>query len=347
MQQSKEKTAEPSMEDILASIRKIISEEPAGAKPIAAAHPIAAPETAAPKSMPPQRPLTASTPAGAVPLPAAPSNPAPSRLSDIVRELAPTAVPVSSISTASFHDDMADLVEGGPIEETPVAKVAPAPNSVAAPEPAAFRPSMTEPPASKAGSTVLASSKGPAPAASAFEAKAKAAAPTGSQRPAVDFGAFIPSTAESIGMTSPRPAALSMGAEFRSVDPSRNPARAARVEPVTADPVPVPAQALAEPLIEATDRPSDNATDPVAAAQNALGQLAMGFAAQAPEAVPATLAPRPAAVVPDAGAGRKSLDDSIVDMLRPMLRDWLDAHLPEMVEKALRQEMSAERHDND
>ena len=85
----------------------------------------------------------------------------------------------------------------------------------------------------------------------------------------------------------------------------------------------------------------------MAAAQNALGQLAMGFAAQAPEAVPATLAPRPAAVVSDAGAGRKSLDDSIVDMLRPMLRDWLDAHLPEMVEKALRQEMSAERHDND
>ena len=77
---------------------------------------------------------------------------------------------------------------------------------------------------------------------------------------------------------------------------------------------------------------ADLGHDPVAAAQSALGALAMGFA----------VSPQPsAAVSKDPGTGRKSLDDAIVDMLRPMLRDWLDSHLPEMVEKALRQEMSA------
>jgi len=37
---------------------------------------------------------------------------------------------------------------------------------------------------------------------------------------------------------------------------------------------------------------------------------------------------------------RKTLDDTIVDMLRPMISDWLDGNLPEMVEKALRQELA-------
>jgi len=33
------------------------------------------------------------------------------------------------------------------------------------------------------------------------------------------------------------------------------------------------------------------------------------------------------------------LEDGIATMLRPLLREWLDAHLPRMVEKALKEEL--------
>jgi cell pole-organizing protein PopZ len=39
-------------------------------------------------------------------------------------------------------------------------------------------------------------------------------------------------------------------------------------------------------------------------------------------------------------AGGRTLDDVVADMLRPMLRQWLDENLPGMIEKALREEMA-------
>jgi cell pole-organizing protein PopZ len=41
---------------------------------------------------------------------------------------------------------------------------------------------------------------------------------------------------------------------------------------------------------------------------------------------------------PDAGAN--TLDGLVRDMLRPMLKDWLDAHLPEMVERLVAREVA-------
>ena len=43
--------------------------------------------------------------------------------------------------------------------------------------------------------------------------------------------------------------------------------------------------------------------------------------------------------LPLAPAGPRSLEDTIATMLRPLLREWLDANLPRMVEKALREEL--------
>ena len=135
-----------------------------------------------------------------------------------------------------------------------------------------------------------------------------------------------------------------MGAEFRTVEPARvpTPTRVTAVEPevvattaraqASAAPANVSAMSVpsAGPLDEAIG--ADLGSDPVAEAQSALGALAMGFAVSAPT---------PAGAADNSSTGRKSLDDAIVEMLRPMLRDWLDSHLPDMVEKALRQEMSA------
>ena len=36
----------------------------------------------------------------------------------------------------------------------------------------------------------------------------------------------------------------------------------------------------------------------------------------------------------------KTLEDAVVDLLRPMLRNWLDENMPRIVEKALRIEVA-------
>lgn len=42
-----------------------------------------------------------------------------------------------------------------------------------------------------------------------------------------------------------------------------------------------------------------------------------------------------------AGGAVRTLDDTIIDLLRPMIRQWLDDNMPRMVEKALRIELAA------
>lgn len=357
MQQSNEAPAEPSMEDILASIRKIISEEPAAAKQHFSAR--------QPGKLPPVSPGAAQEP-GAAQYPVTPPQPdgaTQSRLSDIVRELAPAAVPVSAISTASFHDDMADLVEGGGTSTAPSMKMAEASFKASIPEANVFRPiAQAEPavavkPALRPEPVAPAPMARPAPNIPAPILAQQASSAQAPQKVAADFGAFIPSSAESIGMTSPRPLPISLGSEFRNVEPVRVPAPARIVKP---DPQPAIAEARATfngagsvAVDDDGDIASAAESDSVAAAQSALGALAMGFAAPAP--MPAntsvsTVAPVQTEVAVHASempaaleTGRKSLDDSIVDMLRPMLRDWLDSHLPEMVEKALAQELRDRR----
>ena len=159
-------------------------------------------------------------------------------------------------------------------------------------------------------------------------------------------------------MTSPRPLPISLGAEFRNVEPQRTPAppRPARPEPLQG--VAPDVQKNLDADEAAPDHTHDHASashagdnDPVAAAQSALGALAIGFAAPAQTATSVStverarddVSLRPSDTSPAIETGRKSLDDSIVDMLRPMLRDWLDAHLPEMVEKALNEELRDKR----
>ena len=89
-----------------------------------------------------------------------------------------------------------------------------------------------------------------------------------------------------------------------------------------------------EPVVET------GADDAVAAAQSALGALALGLAAPSSSMVVTTPQPEPVAMQTAAQPRRQTLDDAVIDMLRPMVREWLDAHLPEMVEQALRLEMA-------
>lgn len=313
MQQVNGKGAEPSMDDILASIRKIISEDPPGAKSSV------------------QRPVAVAPPAPSLPLapavPAAAAKPAvPTRLSDIMRELAPSAVPVSAPSPA-YHDDIADMVEGGVNGAEPSRLPAMGERLHAGAEPKTLSPpsSLVSPPVP----TLFATPEPPIPATARMEALR-----TG------DLGAFVPKTADMARNLTPRLPPLPAAAEVRAPElaPSFTPMRHELApEPEMPEHAAVeqdePMSSMAAPEPMALD-----GADTDRAAQSALGALAVGLAAPANIAV--SPASDPMAMATD-GALRRPLDDAILDMLRPMVRDWLDAHLPAMVDKALKEQLAA------
>lgn len=59
----------------------------------------------------------------------------------------------------------------------------------------------------------------------------------------------------------------------------------------------------------------------------------------APEVSPKSAPETAKAAAPEAATSR-TLEDAVADLLRPMLSDWLDANLPRIVEKALRDELA-------
>ena len=66
--------------------------------------------------------------------------------------------------------------------------------------------------------------------------------------------------------------------------------------------------------------------------------------AEAPKTPKSPTADNSSSVSPDPVDGATSartLEDAVAEMLRPMLREWLDANLPQIVEKALRAEIAA------
>ena len=53
-----------------------------------------------------------------------------------------------------------------------------------------------------------------------------------------------------------------------------------------------------------------------------------------------TAAVSPAAAAPTPHAGGRTMEDVVLEALRPMLKDWLDANLPGMVEAMVAKEIS-------
>lgn len=53
-----------------------------------------------------------------------------------------------------------------------------------------------------------------------------------------------------------------------------------------------------------------------------------------------TAAVTPAAATPAPAAGGRTMEDVVLEALRPMLKDWLDANLPAMVEAMVAKEIS-------
>lgn len=77
------------------------------------------------------------------------------------------------------------------------------------------------------------------------------------------------------------------------------------------------------------------------APEELVSEASADAARQSLEALTAAVAPAVAAatVAAPAPAGR-TMEDVVLDALRPMLKDWLDAHLPALVEAMVAKEIS-------
>ena len=94
---------------------------------------------------------------------------------------------------------------------------------------------------------------------------------------------------------------------------------------------------------EEDDAVAESALDDsgAATAQEELVSVASADAArQSLEALPGAMAPAAAAAAATVPAGGRSLEDVVVDAMRPMLKQWLDANLPAMVESMVAREIS-------
>ena len=366
---------ESSMEEILASIRRIISEDVGAAPP---------PEAFRPE--PVRKPMAASAPAMRAP------EYAPPPMRQPQAELPPPPASMRAAAhmrptgeLATEEDDILDLgANYSALTRTPLAPSAPAPMRVAEPmrnvRQAAPRPAAPmAPPAARLTRGVpqpepeLALAEEPAAPIVPDMAVLVAAAPyiddelIGSDSPApatFEPAAFEPAAVvvEAIDVVSdepaPAPAAVEMAAFMH--EPAAPPA----VDPVAiAAAVPVPAEAAAhvEPAYAAAVHVAPLPAEPVEVAIAATpvheppqSELAPETAASLALAVAAVEPPAPVVQPPTVQAmpvqaevaasvvlptvaisAARTMEDTVAEMLRPMLREWLDANMPRIVEKAL------------
>ncbi|KTE38985.1 MULTISPECIES: DUF2497 domain-containing protein [unclassified Sphingopyxis] len=96
-----------------------------------------------------------------------------------------------------------------------------------------------------------------------------------------------------------------------------------------------------EDILELSDAEDDYDPAPEAGGAEELVSPASADAArQSLEALTAAVAPAVAAAVTAPAAAGRTLEDVVTDALRPMLKDWLDANLPTMVEAMVAKEIS-------
>ncbi len=338
--------AEPTMEEILASIRKIIADEPGQTRkspdPLAV-NPLIKPAASASSI---QVPSSRDAVFGDAVTPAAPD--------PVFRSEAAKSAPIA------IKDDLADLLDAPTVAAAPAADhwaslkslrsapapEAPAPVSEQSAPPAAVK---SEPPA-----PVAAASTGPLARKSGFwpPSPTVAAPATHSSIPAATFATLAVSApaSESAPVVTPTPAiSVALSVPLPSSKPMSFSAPA--VEAVVA---PAAAAVSAKTSVTLSGTPASDAAAALDAL--ALGLAAFGSeqkkpatakAATPPAPVPAavaaietkapviTVAPAPAS---SAAPAVRSLEDVISDMMRPMLQQWLTDNMPRIVEKALRVE---------
>jgi cell pole-organizing protein PopZ len=351
------KATEPSMEEILASIRKIIAEDPTGA----------APPQPAPSRMPAAPPVSARP--GQPLLPASAQRPLP--------EGPPPHTAGERRKAADLDADLADLLGSIPPRSPGLPPAPPAPADGPADPKLGQRPQrqpgkangaagqmpagapalqQTHRPLSEALSRARAaerpSSADGAPALPAAPAQASQDADLARRGrvapPPLAEPAPAPGGERSVERAIAQPAQPpSSGRGSESKRPSLEPTKVS--EPAAELPA---AGAAVDPRGRQAESDS-SAAKPVSAktggqpvtAPDAVSAAAAAVARKVAATIPATAVPsRPfgasRAAAGAAGEATRTLEDTVAELLRPMLRQWLETNMPRIVEKALRVEIA-------
>ena len=97
------------------------------------------------------------------------------------------------------------------------------------------------------------------------------------------------------------------------------------------------------PSVEVTLKPAPAAAAPVAAPRSDATPAAAPSSKPEPPAIETALAIlEPASNVPSTHV--RSMEDTVADLLRPLLKSWLAENMPKIVERALRREMTEQTH---
>ncbi|KQW27459.1 hypothetical protein ASC71_17835 [Rhizobium sp. Root1240] len=154
-------------------------------------------------------------------------------------------------------------------------------------------------------------------------------------RPAADAPQVAPAVAETRQVAPPVPEQVAMPAAVQApaIEPERRDGPQVRIETRTEEPRAPSFDAIAMHL--AADRAAEPATENQATASTGTDLTALISAATV-EHVSRSFSDLAAAID---GQERRSLDEMAEEMLRPMLKDWLDDNLPTLVERLVREEI--------
>ena len=298
------------MEEILASIRRIISEDAAPPKPQPA--PLARQANYAPQTVAFNGPMVsfsakplAQSHASQLPsmAPAPPPEPLPANDDDEILDLGTNYAAVTrALPPANLAGPLVARFEPGEYSLPEPAANAPTPAAPASLAPRVWTGALDSLDLPPAQQTPPQSDEPAAPTVAALDASALDFAPIPAEPPAV--------LAESAPMVA---TSLAGSIEPFEALPDRLDAQAIDLQPVTAQP--------ALSVVE---------TERVSAAP-----VFAPFSAAHSE--PAATAEPAVAATAQTAAPARTLEDAVADLLKPMLRDWLDANMPRIVEKMARE----------
>jgi uncharacterized protein len=337
------KPVEPSMEEILASIRKIIAEEPIGTRPDPAGQKAKPPPKlgSVPEALAIDDVLDMAGGAGVYPGPQGHNGGASNGGTDKSRSLGkPVASPASGNAASASHGIGAPGANGGG------GSIGTATRATAAEEAKPASPDRSGP----FGATIADQPAEADASADRFAARPGGALSEARQKVERHLGS-LPDVAERpapLGLRSIREPRLDTSRAGAGGLLGRVAAASARAEPVAADAQPAPADktraenGAAGAAMTATDPPAKQAeVVPAAKAGQGEGRVEAKVAAATPAAAAETVEARAAEPAKAAGPNPKaSLEEAVAEMLRPMLSTWLEANLPRIVQEVVREHVA-------
>jgi uncharacterized protein len=132
-------------------------------------------------------------------------------------------------------------------------------------------------------------------------------------------------------------------------EPSASPAA---MPPAAPTPMPLPiidparASEMPQPHVGDPSRASSSSSGSAMSEQSLVGSTVAGATSSAFKRLNEALdehepaAPQTVEAGPPLGAGGKTIEDLVKEMLRPMLKDWLERNLPPMVERLVEREIA-------